>query len=298
MSNTPSNTEAWDLWLDSINSGHHPASLGKFARAVLAKWGTQPQAGAVPQGWKAVPVNPTPEMWKAAKSVPDPNPPYPPHYGLVWDAMLAASPTPPAEQQAAPKAAPVEPTQEMIASVMSLVDLETSDPEDRRYDDGSKLAAQICRAVLALAPQQEPMAIKAMGYGGSTGINDYLMSDGTIKAMRPSEVVWAAPQPWVVRKRGCNFQTENTHTLKASMVLSDHGPYSGVVDIARNGIDELIRLKAQAKQDDALIRQLVEALEESSPFLNTAYEWKSTEWTEKRAAAITAARARLGEKPS
>ena len=79
-----------------------------FARAVLAKWGTQPQAGAVPQGWKAVPVNPTPEMWKAAKTVPDPNPPYPPHYGLVWDAMLAASPTPPAEQQAAPKAAPGE----------------------------------------------------------------------------------------------------------------------------------------------------------------------------------------------
>ena len=45
-----------------------------------------------PAGWKLVPVNPTPEMWKAAKSVPDPNPPYPPHYGLVWDAMLAASP--------------------------------------------------------------------------------------------------------------------------------------------------------------------------------------------------------------
>ncbi len=62
-------------------------------------------APAVPAGWKAVPVNPTPEMWKAAKTVPDPNPPYPPHYGLVWDAMLAASPTPPAEQ-AAPKAAP------------------------------------------------------------------------------------------------------------------------------------------------------------------------------------------------
>ena len=78
----------------------------EFARAALAKWGTQPQAGAVPQGWKAVPVNPTPEMWMAAKSVPDPNPPYPPHYGLVWDAMLAASPTPPAGHQAAPKAAP------------------------------------------------------------------------------------------------------------------------------------------------------------------------------------------------
>ena len=68
-------------------------------RQLEAKWGTQPQAGAVPQGWKAVPVNPTPEMWKAAKSVPDPNPPYPPHYGLVWDAMLAASPTPPARSK-------------------------------------------------------------------------------------------------------------------------------------------------------------------------------------------------------
>ena len=31
------------------------------------------------------------------------------------------------------------------------------------------------------------------------------------------------------------------------MALSDHGQYSGVVDIARNGIDEVIRLKAQAK---------------------------------------------------
>lgn len=40
MSNTPSNTEAWDLWLESITGGHHPASLAKFALAVLAKWGT------------------------------------------------------------------------------------------------------------------------------------------------------------------------------------------------------------------------------------------------------------------
>ena len=45
------------------------------------------------------------------------------------------------------------------------------------------------------------------------------------------------------------------------MALSDHGQYSGVVDIARNGIDEVIRLKAQAKQDEALILQLVEALD-------------------------------------
>ena len=54
------------------------------------------------------------------------------------------------------------------------------------------------------------------------------------------------------------------------MALSDHGQYSGVVDIARNGIDEVIRLKAQAKADDALILQLVDALEKidaAMPFL-------------------------------
>ena len=45
------------------------------------------------------------------------------------------------------------------------------------------------------------------------------------------------------------------------MAPSDHGQYSGVVDIARNGIDEVIRLKAQVKQDETLILQLVEALE-------------------------------------
>ena len=49
------------------------------------------------------------------------------------------------------------------------------------------------------------------------------------------------------------------------MAPSDHGQYSGVVDIARNGIDEVIRLKAQAKQDEALIRQLVEALDGVHP---------------------------------
>ena len=45
------------------------------------------------------------------------------------------------------------------------------------------------------------------------------------------------------------------------MELSDHGNYSGVVDIARNGIDEVIRLQTQAKRDEALILQLVEELE-------------------------------------
>ena len=49
------------------------------------------------------------------------------------------------------------------------------------------------------------------------------------------------------------------------MASSDHGRYSGVVDIARNGIDEVIRLKAQVKQDEVLILQLVEALDGVHP---------------------------------
>lgn len=98
---------------------------------------TQPQAGAVPQGWKAVPVNPTPEMWKAAKTVPDPNPPYPPHYGLVWDAMLAATPTPPAEQQAATS----QPTQ---AADSALDDAVPLDEARRLFDAGWKAAALFC----------------------------------------------------------------------------------------------------------------------------------------------------------
>lgn len=40
MSNTPTNAEAWDLWLESITGGHHPASLAKFAREAIVKWGT------------------------------------------------------------------------------------------------------------------------------------------------------------------------------------------------------------------------------------------------------------------
>jgi hypothetical protein len=50
--------------------------------------------GAVPAGLKLVPVEPTSDMWKAARAVPESCPPYPPHYGLIWDAMLAAAPQP------------------------------------------------------------------------------------------------------------------------------------------------------------------------------------------------------------
>ena len=96
------------------------------------------------------------------------------------------------------------------------------------------------------------------------------------------------------------------------MTLGDHGQYSGVVDIARNGIDEVIRLKAQAKQDDALILQLVEALcecaEDSQEQLDRMeaarlrdYKPNAIAWQEdtiaKAKAAIVAGRARLEGKP-
>ena len=71
------------------------------------------------------------------------------------------------------------------------------------------------------------------------------------------------------------------------MTLNDHGQYSGVVDIARNGIDKVIRLKAQAKQDEALIRQLVEAPEKADKISGYPNNRKT----------ITAGRARLEGKP-
>lgn len=127
-------------------------------------------------------------------------------------AMLAASPTPPAEQQAGAT----------TSETVPFVDKSTADPVEkaRRYltamgdnrlhstyffDDGfpKQESASDALATLAIleqlaAPQQAapkaapgaPAAIKMVGYGGCTGINDYLMSDGTIKTMRQHEVVW------------------------------------------------------------------------------------------------------------
>ena len=47
------------------------------------------------------------------------------------------------------------------------------------------------------------------------------------------------------------------------------------------------------KQDEALIRQMLEALEYSSPNTNVAYAWQDERWVLKRSEAITAGRARL-----
>ena len=97
---------------------------------------------------------------------------------------------------AAHKAAPGEPVwwRKHADEIEAQVALTGSPEAMRCYTDMWTLL----QAAAEAAPQQEaqePVVIKAMGYGGSTGVNDYLMSDGTIKAMRPSEVVWAAPQP-------------------------------------------------------------------------------------------------------
>ena len=72
------------------------------------------------------------------------------------------------------------------------------------------------------------------------------------------------------------------------MALSDHGQYSGVVDIARNGIDEVIRLKAQAKQDEALLRQMLESMCWAARVMTISEDEAPGYF-----AAIAAARARL-----
>ena len=51
------------------------------------------------------------------------------------------------------------------------------------------------------------------------------------------------------------------------------------------------------KSDEALILQLVDALENSSPHTDRSFAWKDGKWQNQRTAAITAARARLESKP-
>ena len=58
--------------------------------------------------------------------------------------------------------------------------------------------------------------------------------------------------------------------------------------------DELTALR---KQDTELIRQMLDALENSSPHTDRSFAWKDGKWQNQRTAAITAARARLEGKP-
>ena len=51
------------------------------------------------------------------------------------------------------------------------------------------------------------------------------------------------------------------------------------------------------KSDEALIQQMLDALENSSPHTDRSFAWKDGKWQNQRTAAITAARARLESKP-
>lgn len=120
-----------------------------------------------------------------------------------------------------PRCAPgVEIAEAEFQKPIASVDLR--DPNASVFDTRgtcSALATAAAHATDALQAQQPApsaaaaVAIKAMGYGGSTGINDYLMSDGTVKAMRPAEVKWApqadsqpAPIDMVLHCPKCGLQ--------------------------------------------------------------------------------------------
>ena len=65
-------------------------------------------------------------------------------------------------------------------------------------------------------------------------------------------------------------------------------------DAEARRVDELTALR---KQDAALIQQMLNALENSSPHTDRSFAWKDGKWQNQRTAAITAARARLDGKP-
>ena len=65
-------------------------------------------------------------------------------------------------------------------------------------------------------------------------------------------------------------------------------------DAEARRVDELTALH---KQDAELIRQMLDALGNSSPHTDRSFAWKDGKWQNQRTAAITAARARLEGKP-
>ncbi len=70
-----------------------------------------------------------------------------------------AAPRPQADAGAVPavpegwRLLPAKATQEILDAIRRVVDLETSDPEDHRYDDGTSTADALYEALLAAAPQ-------------------------------------------------------------------------------------------------------------------------------------------------
>ncbi|SHL41033.1 hypothetical protein SAMN05216428_102315 [Nitrosospira sp. Nsp11] len=121
---------------------------------------------------------------------------------------LAAAPTPPVAMQLAVERFPAMrdsgmPLEERIETAIERIKsgyaamripVEATDPD---------VVLQDCLIELTRlrstppAQEVEPVATRVHSYGGSTGINDYLMSDGSIKAMRPEDVTWTPPAPEV-----------------------------------------------------------------------------------------------------
>lgn len=79
--------------------------------------------------------------------------------------------------------------------------------------------------------------------------------------------------------------------------IKDEASHHGFI----GNTDQLVKfaraIESEVRKDyDALILQLVEALERSSPHTDHEYRFKPKDWMKRRAEAIQAGRARLGEK--
>jgi len=76
----------------------HSTNIWDFAHALMAAAPTGKQSLQVPEGYKLVPVEPTPEMINAGRICPMPTDiewDEDEDYSAVYRAMLAAAPTPP-----------------------------------------------------------------------------------------------------------------------------------------------------------------------------------------------------------
>jgi hypothetical protein len=70
--------------------------------------------------------------------------------------------------------------------------------------------------------------------------------------------------------------------------LAEDGLFLGSIYGITRAIESEVR-----KDDEALIRQMLDALENSSPHTDRSFAWKDEKWQNQRTAAIAATRARL-----
>ena len=94
--------------------------------------------------------------------------------------------------------------------------------------------------------------------------------------------------------RAIEAEVRKDDEAELEAIKSDLNDYMAAANAEANLATELLE---QRTQDTALILQLVEALEVSSPNTDREYGWKPEDWMKRRADAIRAARARLEGKP-